>query len=414
MTDKAGNADPYFIDFPARIRAIQAEMAREGLDAYLGSRLRTLSWTLDAFCPWRSFVVIPAEGEPTAFTFAIDAARVGDESWLAADRVRGFAPLAGTDQIQQIAHFIRDCVGHESLRIGIEDGMSNYLPEGNLTHYEYKRFEAELPGAEFVNAHTIVDRLATIKDEGTINRFREASRIVDVGHRAVFELLEAGGRPGLTETEIAGIAAHAMRQAGSEWEWSFTGGNEIASGYRTGFAFGACTPATRREIRRGEPLMVDIHAMFQLGLGDHSHNYLVEPVTERQRWHARNFVDVVELTLATYRAGVTPAGLAKQMLGFAEERGFAQYLLPGFEHGIGMLGDEWRIGENDGPVPYWTNPDHVYRENELLICAIQYACPEEAIGFRYENPILLGEQGCEPLSRFPLRVDEIRLGEPDA
>jgi hypothetical protein len=47
--------DPYFIDFPARIRAIQAEMAKENIDVYLGSRLRTLSWTLDAFCPWRSF-----------------------------------------------------------------------------------------------------------------------------------------------------------------------------------------------------------------------------------------------------------------------------------------------------------------------------------------------------------------------
>jgi hypothetical protein len=95
------------------------------------------------------------------------------------------------------------------------------------------------------------------------------------------------------------------------------------------------------------------------------------------------------------------------MLGFAEERGFARYMLPGFEHGIGLLGDEWRIGLNDGPVAYWTNPDHVYRENEVLICALQYACPEEGIGFRYENPIVLRREGCEELSKFPLAVDEI-------
>ncbi|RPJ16037.1 MAG: aminopeptidase P family protein, partial [Desulfobacteraceae bacterium] len=49
--------DPFFIDFPARIAKIQAEMAKAKIDVYLGSRLRTLSWTLDAFCPWRSFVV---------------------------------------------------------------------------------------------------------------------------------------------------------------------------------------------------------------------------------------------------------------------------------------------------------------------------------------------------------------------
>ncbi|TLN21750.1 aminopeptidase P family protein, partial [bacterium] len=101
-------SDPYFIDFPARIRAIQAEMAAENIDVYLGSRLRTLSWTLDAFCPWRSYVVIPAEGLPTAFTFVIDAARVADESWLDMDHVMGFAPMGGQDQIAQISDFIKD------------------------------------------------------------------------------------------------------------------------------------------------------------------------------------------------------------------------------------------------------------------------------------------------------------------
>jgi Xaa-Pro aminopeptidase len=198
-----------------------------------------------------------------------------------------------------------------------------------------------------------------------------------------------------------------MRRAGSEWEWSFTGGNEIASGYRTGLTGGACTPASRRELRSGEPLMVDIHAMFMLGLGDHSHNYLIGPATDRQLWHARNFTDIVDLTLRTYRAGTSPSELAEKMIAFAESRGFADYMVPGFEHGIGMMGDEWRIGMNDGPFPYWTNPDHRYRENELLICAMQYACPEEGIGFRYENPIVIHAEGCEHLSKFPLAVDVV-------
>ncbi|RPJ00921.1 MAG: aminopeptidase P family protein [Candidatus Aminicenantes bacterium] len=400
-------ASPYFIDFPGRVRALQAEMAKAGIDAYLGSRLRTMSWTLGAFCPWRSFVVIPAEGLPAAFTFVIDAARVADETWLTEDRVFGFAPMGGQDQIELIADFLKDLLKGRKGRVGIESGMSNYLPEGNLTHYEFERFRDALPGSELVNAHDLVDRLSLIKDAGTIARFREASRIVDVGHRAVFEALRGGGWKGLTETEIAGLAALAMRRAGSEWEWSFTGGNEIASGYRTGLTGGACTPATRRELRSGEPLMVDIHAMFMLGLGDHSHNYLIGPATDRQLWHARNFTDIVALTLETYRAGTSPSELAEKMIGFAESRGFADYMVPGFGHGIGLAGDEWRIGMNDGPFPYWTNPDHLYRENELLICAMQYACPEEGIGFRYENPIVIHAEGCEHLSKFPLAVDVI-------
>jgi Xaa-Pro aminopeptidase len=406
MTHNMPPADPYWIDSPGRVRDIQAAMAREGIDVYLGSRLRTLSWVLDAFCPWRSYLVIPPEGLPTAITFVIDAARVADESWLDEDHVLGYGPMGGQDQVSLLKGLIAPHLKGGRGTVGIESGMATYLPEGNLTHYEYECLSAGLPGARLVNAHDIVDRLSLIKDDGTVNRFREASRIVDVGHQAVYDAIRSGYQ-GMTETEIAGLAAYAMRKAGSEWEWSFTGGNEIASGYRTGLAAGACTPATRRQLRAGEPLMVDIHAMFKLGLGDHAHNYLLSPVTDRQRWHARNFVEAVRLCLATYRAGITPSGLADTMFDFIEEQGFAEYMVPGFEHGIGLMGDEWRIGLNQGPFPYWTDPEHVYQAGEMVICAMQYACAEEEIGFRYENPILITATGCEPLSRFPLAVDEI-------
>lgn len=408
MTSSAADKqDPFFIDFPGRVKQVQKRMADENIDVYLGSRLRTLSWITDAFCPWRSYVVIPAEGLPTVFTFVIDASRVADDSWLDEDHVLGYAPMGGMDQIALISDFIKDDLGVSKGRVAVEHGISNYLPEGNLTHYEYVQFTQALPDAEFVNGHHIIDSLSLIKDPGTVNRFRRASAIVDRGHRAVYDALIHGGHRGKTETEIAGIAALAMREAGSEWEWSFTGGNEIASGYRTGLAGGACTPASRREIQEGEPLMVDIHAMFKLGLGDHAHNYFIGSATKRQRWHADNFVNLVSLCLKTYKAGTSPSLLAEEMMQFAEEGGFSEFVVPGFEHGIGLMGDEWRIGLNDGPFPYWTNPDHTYQEGELIICALQYACPEENIGFRYENPLLIKKNESEVLSKFPLGVEEI-------
>jgi Xaa-Pro aminopeptidase len=399
--------DPYYIDFPGRVREVQAAMAEAGIDVYLGSRLRTLSWLLDAFCPWRSFVVVPPQGRPTAVTFVIDAARVADDSWLDEDEVLGYGPMGGQDQISVLRDLMAPHLPGGRGQVGIETGMGTYLPEGHLTQFEYQALQAALPGARLANAHEMVDRLSLVADRGTIARFRKASRIVDVGHQAVLEAIRDGGYQGMTETEVAGLAAYAMRRAGSEWEWSFTGGNEIASGYRTGLAAGACTPASRRALQAGEPLMVDLHAMYRLGLGDHAHNYLLGPATDRQRWHAGNFVDAVQLCLDSYHPGITPTQLADTMLDFCEEQGFAEYMVPGFEHGIGLMGDEWRIGLNEGPFPYWTNPEHRYQADELVICAMQYACPEEKIGFRYENPILITPDGCEPLSKFPLGVDEI-------
>jgi Xaa-Pro dipeptidase len=408
MASRLDPSHPCFIDFPQRIRLIQAELARRGMDAYLGSRLRTLSWTLDVFCPWRSFIVIPREGVPTAVTFVIDASRVADETWLDAEHVLGYAPMGGQDPVTVLSQLLERCLPRSGKgTVGIETGMSCYLPEGNLTSYEHERLAAALGDTRLINAHDIVDALSLIKDAGTVARFREASRIVDLGHRAVYDALKNGGYQGMTETELAGLASWAMRREGSELEWSFTGGNEIASGYRTGLAGGACTPSTRKVLVPGEPLMVDLHAMYRLGLGDHTHNYLLGPATERQRWHANNFQGLVRHCLEAYRAGQTPTTLADEMQRFSEDGGFAEYVVPGFEHGIGMMGDEWRIGLNRGPFAYWTDPDHTYRPNELLICAIQYACPEESIGFRYENPMLIREDGNEVLSRFPLAVEEI-------
>ncbi|HOJ14642.1 MAG TPA: aminopeptidase P family protein, partial [Deltaproteobacteria bacterium] len=92
-------ADPYYIDNPGRVRAMQEVMHEQDIDVYLGSRIRTLSWITDAFCPWRSFIVVPAEGMPTLFTFIIDALRVSDETWLDEDHVRAYAPMGGMDQI---------------------------------------------------------------------------------------------------------------------------------------------------------------------------------------------------------------------------------------------------------------------------------------------------------------------------
>ncbi|MEW6440878.1 MAG: M24 family metallopeptidase [bacterium] len=398
--------NPYFVDCRERIRRVQTEMHKQDIAVYLGSRPRTLSWILDAFMPWRSYVAIPDEGLPTLFTFFIDCARIGSETWLEADRISGYYGAPGMEPIANIAAFIKERLKGGRKRIGFEDGISVYTPEGYLTRYEFESLEHRLPEAELADAHEIIDRLSLVKDPGTINRFREAGRICDVGHEAVYEAIRNGGYKKRTETEIGGIAALAMRRAGSVSEWNYAGLNEISTGWRTGL--GACTPPTDKPLAAGEACMFDLHSMFRLGLGDHSHNYLLAPATRRQRWHADNFVALIELLLKSYRAGKTPAGLLGEIQELARERGCFDFVLPAVEHGIGLWGDEWKVGAETGQaIPYWTDPGHVYGENEMVIAAMQYVCPQDDIGFRYENPIVIGKDGCEVMSRFPLAIEEI-------
>ena len=398
--------NPYFIDSPQRVQSVQAEMHTAGIDAYLGSRPRTLSWIADVFAPWRSYVLIPAEGMPFLFTFFIDAARIASETWLDTDHVLGYIGMPGMEPIPNIARLITEQLKGSRGRIAYEDGISVYTPEGYLTRYEHAQLQEHLPGSELVDAHAIIDRLSLIKDKGTINRFREAGRSCDAGHQALYEAVRNGGWKKLTETDVAGIAAVAMRRAGSVSEWNFAGLNEIATGWRT--ALGACTPPTDKPLAAGEPCMFDLHSMFKLGLGDHSHNYLLAPASKRQCWHADNFVVLVDHLIKSYRAGKTPAGLLAEVQELANERGCAEYVLPGVEHGIGLWGDEWKVGaETQQAVPYWTDPTHVYQENEMVVAAMQYVCPGDDIGFRYENPVVLYKDRCEVMSQFPLAIEEI-------
>jgi Xaa-Pro aminopeptidase len=406
MIRMADKADIYAVDIPKRIDDIQAEMRARDIDVYLGSRIRTMSFIADAFVPWRSYMVIPAEGEPTIFTFVIDATRLLSETWMDEDHVRGYFGAGGADQVDSLQYFIEEELGIRKGRLGYETGMATYTAEGWLTHYEYEKFSQALSGFEFINAHDIVDAASLIKDEGTINRFREAGRIVDEGQKAARSAIENGGWSGMTETELAGIGALAMRRAGSVSEWNFAGLNEISSGWRTGL--GACTPPTTKEFEAGDALMFDLHGMFKLALGDHSHNYLLAPTTERKRWHADNFVACVDFVAGQYRAGATPGDLITDLGEFAEDRGCSDFILPGVEHGIGLFGDEWRVGASmEVPIPYWTDPEHVYQENEMVILAMQYAAQEDDVGFRYENPIVILKDGCELTSKYPLAIEDI-------
>jgi Xaa-Pro aminopeptidase len=398
--------NPYFVDSAQRVQHVQTEMQKAGIDAYLGSRPRTLSWLCDVFVPWRSYVLIPAEGTPFLFTFFIDAARITSETWLDADHVLGYIGMPGVEPIPSIAGVINDQLRVRRGRVAYEDGISVYTPEGYLTRYEHAQLQEHLPGAELVDAHAIIDRASLIKDKGTVNRFREAGRICDAGHQAVYEAVRNDGWKKLTETQVGGIGAAAMRRAGSVSEWNFAGLNEIATGWRT--ALGACTPPTDKPLAAGEPCMFDLHSMFKLGLGDHSHNYLLAPASKRQRWHADNFVALVGHLLKSYRAGKTPAGLLAEVQELANQRGCAEYVLPAVEHGIGLWGDEWKVGaETNQAVPYWTDPTHVYQESEMVVAAMQYVCTEDDIGFRYENPVVLYRDGCEVMSQFPLAIEEI-------
>ncbi len=382
------------INFPRRIQRFQEELRRSGVDVLIGTKLKTITHLSGGFVPWRSAIIVPAQGELQLITSALDAARLAEETWL--DNVVGFGGLPGLDFIDRIVARIRE-LGLENSTIGIESGTSNYLPDGFITLYEFEKIREALPQANFVNAVQLMDRFTLVKEPEEIKLMRQATALVDAAHEEVREHL----RVGISEKEIAGIAEKSMRDRGSQFAWTFTGGQEIASGYRTWWFWGGCTPATDKLVQCGDPVMIDLHGMFWLMLGDVAHNCIMGKPTREQQEVMDAYVATCYRVLEEMQPGRTLGEVAQKVNAFVGERGWSQWVLPGFGHGIGHFGHEWYPCVAEAPSPGNNQPDYPLEPGYIQMMAVVCNRPGVA-GFRLERPLLITETGNELLSKLPI------------
>jgi Xaa-Pro aminopeptidase len=205
----------------------------------------------------------------------------------------------------------------------------------------------------------------------------------------------------MTETEVAGIAEYAMRKAGSELSWSFTGGQEIATGSRTAYSWGGCTPPTRKRIEPGDNVLLDLHSMYNLYLGDLARNAIMGRPSPEQRELSDAFVAACNLLLESLKPGTTYGQVAAKVDSFLDDIGYRQFALPGYGHGIGILGNEWYPVVVDSQVPYESNGGLVLQPNMVEVAAVVLNKPGVG-GMRMETPVLITEDGNEPLNKAPV------------
>ncbi len=383
-----------YIKYAERLGRVREALKQKGIDCLIGTRLKTITHVSGAFVPWRSVAVIPANEEPRLITLMLDVERIKDDTWLS--DVIAYGPMPGLGFVESIVNQIVD-LGLEGGTIGVESGSSSYLPEGYITLAEYEELCRRLPKAKMVNAADVFDRLTLIKEDEEVKLMRQATAICDCAHEAVLKQL----RVGMTEKQIAGIAEKAARDAGSEFAWTFTGGMEIASGYRTAYAMGGCTPATDKIVQCGDAVLLDIHAMYGLMLGDVSHNAIVGRPTGKQREVMTAYVETCRTLIDAMQPGITLGEVAQKVTAFVEKHNWDGIVLPGYGHGIGHFGHEWYPCVVEHPSECNTEPEFELKPNYIQMIAIVANRPGIA-GFRLERPLLITPDGNELLSGLPI------------
>lgn len=211
---------------------------------------------------------------------------IADVSALAdVDHVVGFDDEVG--MIHSIAHYFKQ-FGIQEGTVGVEYAFLPKPRMGMLIHPH-----AKPEAVEPVDCTPLMSQLRLVKDAGEIERLQAAARVADAGMQRAIETL----RPGMTESQVAGEAEYAMRQAGAENFYR----TYVASGPRTNVAHG--TP-TDRKLQRGDLVMIDVHPVVNGYASDLGRTVCLGQPTAEQETAWRLYVNALEQTIAKAGAGI--------------------------------------------------------------------------------------------------------------
>ena len=381
-----------YLDYARRLEKIRSIMRAEGLDLFIGTRTKSLTYVAGAFIPWRSTVLVSRDGYVGLNAMLIDQERMRRESWL--DNIAGYAPIPGFDLWDLTIAQIRQ-EGFERATIGVELGYSPRANAGYLFYSEFEKLKTALPEATFVPALSVMDRATYVKDEGEITLLRQAAAMADAAMVRVAEELCVG----ITETEIAGIGEQELRRLGSEYHWAVTGSSEVASGERICYAMNATTPPSRRLVQPGDNVLADFHPCYRLYCSDLAHNFILGRPTAAQLKLADAYVQTAETLVASLKAGNSVGQVHRAVMEKVETLGYAACTIPSFGHGLGIMGHEWypAIVDND------EFRDVVLEENVVEVAFLAMTVPG-VCGMRLECPVLVTPGGGEMLCRTPLEL----------
>ena len=395
------------INWDGHVDKYQTAMEELNLDFCVLTRVKSITYLTGCFVPWKSAIFLPKKGmgEPALFTVLLDVERVKAEGHL--KNVSGWGPMKGFFWEKKIQSAAKKAGLYNpkgpAPRIGVELGLDICITGQMLSYSEAQLLKQVFPGCELIDFNEKTERIQFIKEPEEIAMLRKASEITDIGQLAVKNTLSE--RPEgkvFTENEIAGIGTLAMRIAGSNYEWTFTGSQEIGSGYRASWTFNGCTPATNKKVMEGESLLVDLHSETGCYLGDLSHNYVLGNCPSE----LKKFNDVYEQLCYTLIDNMYPGNTFEEcyqaVRKVADKEGYANDLFFGLGHGIGLIGNEsWPVvvpGKEWGPM--------VFEENMVEIAAVVFNRPGLG-GLRLESPTLVTKNGAEVLPKTPFEVDYV-------
>jgi len=380
-------------EFKERIEKLQAAMKRDNVELFLAygneaepQYIRYLSNY------WPSFetagVLVTQEGDPAlligpeSYTYAADRSKISEIRLLKAFRESSDPEYPGKP-LDTFAGLIEErfksdkpgkiyVAGYSLMNVGVYSALREIFNEENIIKGDY-----------------LLNDLRMIKTENELKCQRVAAEIT----RKTFDYVLENIRPGMTETQVAGLALGKMHELGAEREsyplWVLTGEGSDQ----------AISRARQKVIEKGDFTFLQIGARYEGYASSIGRPVIFGKATDEQKALINAGYIGQNTVFNNIRDGLCAGELARLYEKNITEAGYGDWLLYGPCHGNGLMEGEAPWVEN--------NSEWILKENMTFCCDIFLGNPKLKMGLRMEDVIRVTKDGCENLTAYPQKVFEL-------
>jgi len=387
-----------------RIEVLQKRLLDAGVGVALLSYSKSLYYYSGTTQP--SFLIVTPEDFDLLVLKGME--HVAYESWLPGEKIR--EAKSGVKDIAGVLKKLRVTGGALGMEMDVTPAVF------------YLRMAGAFPQFKIIDVSKVILEQRKIKDAWELECMREACRIVHAGHERILEVL----REGMTEIELSAEIEDAHRRAGHEGLYFhrqfdfFMGRGVLASGEDlsriagkvqsiTGMGLSPAVPlgASRRTIKRGDMIVVDIPTLYKGYHSDQSRTYVIGKAPAACLDLYQGMKEICDRTIQHLRPGVSCADLYETALSVARETGMEPYylrlggnpeILPFIGHGIGLE-------VNELPLLSRNNRD-VIREGVVTTLEIEMWKSEREV-VKLEDTIAVHADGAEILTLSPRELCEV-------
>jgi len=306
--------------FPAevlmsRYKRFQELLRREGIDAAM---IRTLSsFTYFTGTKWlRPALLVPAEGEPTAFIARGEEDFFRERTWV--KNVVTFTE--GGELMAKVSRTIRER-GYR--KVGLEFGLER---DAYILFYEmFKRLN---PKVEVVDISKLIFELRIIKDKYEIESIRKAGEVASRVMEHVLSIIKSG----VSETEIAAEAYYKLYGSGCEEPHVHV---NVGPAPRV-----HSEPFRDIKVREGVFVTVIIAADYNRYYANMSRTIYIGKADGTAEKALKCMNEVYELASKLTKAGVRLIDVMKELDKIYAKHGLLDYRVVGYTHGVGLQVEE--------------------------------------------------------------------------